>query len=114
MRAMILAAGRGERMRPLTDKTPKPLLTIGGKPMIQYHLESLAAAGMREIVVNLAWLGALIRESLGDGSRFGAAGLQDRRIAAPERERPTKEYRQHHADADHHVTHAEFPPERST
>jgi MurNAc alpha-1-phosphate uridylyltransferase len=71
MRAMILAAGRGERMRPLTDKTPKPLLPIGGKPMIQYHIESLAAAGMREIVVNLAWLGAQIRESIGDGSRFG-------------------------------------------
>jgi MurNAc alpha-1-phosphate uridylyltransferase len=71
MRAMILAAGRGERMRPLTDKTPKPLLSIGGKSMIQYHIESLAAAGMRDIVVNLAWLGAQIRDSLGDGSRFG-------------------------------------------
>ena len=71
MRAMILAAGRGERMRPLTDHTPKPLLTIGGKPMIQYHIERLAAAGVRDIVVNLAWLGALIRDALGDGSRFG-------------------------------------------
>jgi MurNAc alpha-1-phosphate uridylyltransferase len=71
MRAMILAAGRGERMRPLTDTTPKPLLTIGGKPMIQYHIEALAAAGMREIVVNLAWLGARISDALGDGSRFG-------------------------------------------
>lgn len=71
MRAMILAAGRGERMRPLTDASPKPLLTIGGKPMIQYHIEALAAAGMRDIVVNLAWLGSLIREALGDGSRFG-------------------------------------------
>jgi MurNAc alpha-1-phosphate uridylyltransferase len=71
MRAMILAAGRGERMRPLTDRTPKPLLTIAGKPMIQYHIETLAAAGIRDIVVNLAWLGSQIRESLGDGSRFG-------------------------------------------
>lgn len=73
MRAMILAAGRGERMRPLTDTTPKPLLPIGGKPMIQYHIEALAAAGMREIVVNLAWLGAQIREALGDGSSFGVS-----------------------------------------
>lgn len=71
MRAMILAAGRGERMRPLTDRTPKPLLTIAGKPMIQYHIETLAAAGMRDIVVNLAWLGGQIRDALGDGSRFG-------------------------------------------
>jgi MurNAc alpha-1-phosphate uridylyltransferase len=71
MRAMILAAGRGERMRPLTDNTPKPLLPIGGKPMIQYHIETLAAAGMRDIVVNLAWLGGQIRDALADGSRFG-------------------------------------------
>ncbi len=71
MRAMILAAGRGERMRPLTDHTPKPLLTVAGKPMIQYHIEALAAAGMREIVINLAWLGQQIRSALGDGSQFG-------------------------------------------
>lgn len=71
MRAMILAAGRGERMRPLTDITPKPLLEVGGKPLIQYHLESLAAAGIRQVVINLAWKGALIREALGDGARFG-------------------------------------------
>lgn len=71
MRAMILAAGRGERMRPLTDHTPKPLLAVAGKPMIQYHIEALAAAGMREIVINLAWLGQQIRSSLGDGSQFG-------------------------------------------
>jgi MurNAc alpha-1-phosphate uridylyltransferase len=71
MRAMILAAGRGERMRPLTDRTPKPLLTVAGKPMIQYHIEALAAAGMREIVINLAWLGQQIRASIGDGSQFG-------------------------------------------
>lgn len=71
LRAMILAAGRGERMRPLTDAVPKPLLAVGGKPLIQYHIESLAAVGVREIVINLAWKGALLRERLGDGARFG-------------------------------------------
>jgi MurNAc alpha-1-phosphate uridylyltransferase len=58
-------------MRPLTDRTPKPLLTVAGKPMIQYHIEALAAAGMREIVINLAWLGQQIRAAIGDGSQFG-------------------------------------------
>lgn len=71
MRAMILAAGRGERMRPLTDTTPKPLLPVAGKPMIQYHIEALAAAGVRDIVINLAWLGNQIRSALGDGAQFG-------------------------------------------
>jgi MurNAc alpha-1-phosphate uridylyltransferase len=71
MRAMILAAGRGERMRPLTDNTPKPLLPVAGKPLIQYHIEALAAAGVTEIVINLAWLGEQIRAALGNGSRFG-------------------------------------------
>jgi len=71
MRAMILAAGRGERMRPLTDRTPKPLLTVAGKPMIQYHIEALAAAGVRDLVINLAWLGQQIRSAIGDGSQFG-------------------------------------------
>lgn len=71
MRAMILAAGRGERMRPLTDTTPKPLLVVAGKPLIQYHIENLAAAGIGEIIINLAWKGAMIREALGDGARFG-------------------------------------------
>lgn len=68
---MILAAGRGERMRPLTDAAPKPLLEAGGKSLIQYHLEALAGAGVRDIVINLAWKGAMIRNALGDGSRFG-------------------------------------------
>ncbi len=68
---MILAAGRGERMRPLTDVLPKPLLRIHGKPLIERHVEALAAAGMARIVINLAWLGHLIREHLGDGSRYG-------------------------------------------
>lgn len=71
MRAMILAAGRGERMRPLTDSRPKPLLEVGGKPLIQYHLDALALAGIRDIVINLAWQGELIRGALGDGERFG-------------------------------------------
>jgi len=71
MRAMILAAGRGERLRPLTDKTPKPLLDIAGKPLIEYHLESLAEAGFREVVINQGHLGDLLPETLDDGSRWG-------------------------------------------
>lgn len=68
--AMILAAGRGERMRPLTDRTPKPLLEVRGKALIEYHLERLAQAGITNVVINLAWLGALIRDRLGDGRRY--------------------------------------------
>ena len=71
MKTMILAAGRGERMRPLTDRTPKPLLVAGGKPLIVWHLERLAAAGFREIVINHAHLGTQIEQALGDGSRWG-------------------------------------------
>ncbi len=71
MKAMILAAGRGERMRPLTDLTPKPLLTVGGKPLIVWHLEALARAGFAEIVINHAHLGHLIEAALGDGRRWG-------------------------------------------
>ena len=71
MKAMILAAGRGERMRPLTDHTPKPLLQVGGKPLIVWHLERLAAAGFRDVVINYAHLGAKIEAALGDGSAFG-------------------------------------------
>ena len=70
---MILAAGRGDRMRPLTDTVPKPLLEVGGKPLIEYHIEALAAAGIREIVVNLAWKGELLRDALGDGRRFAVS-----------------------------------------
>jgi MurNAc alpha-1-phosphate uridylyltransferase len=73
MKAMILAAGRGERMRPLTDTTPKPLLCAGGKPLIVWHLERLAAAGFREVVINHAHLGEQIEVALGDGSQFGLA-----------------------------------------
>ena len=71
MKAMILAAGRGERMRPLTDHTPKPLLMAGGKPLIVWHLERLAAAGFRDIVINHAHLGTQIETALGDGSHWG-------------------------------------------
>lgn len=71
MKAMILAAGRGERMRPLTDHTPKPLLPVGGKPLIVWHLEALAKNGFREVVINHAHLGAQIEETLGDGSHWG-------------------------------------------
>jgi MurNAc alpha-1-phosphate uridylyltransferase len=72
MRAMILAAGRGERMRPLTDHTPKPLLQAGGKPLIVWHIERLVHAGITELVINHAHLGAQIEQALGNGSQFGA------------------------------------------
>ena len=71
MKAMILAAGRGERMRPLTDTTPKPLLMAGGKPLIVWHLERLAACGFRDVVINHAHLGDRIEAALGDGRAFG-------------------------------------------
>jgi len=70
MKAMILAAGRGERMRPLTDHTPKPLLKVGGKPLIVWHLEHLAKAGFKEVVINHAHLGEQIERYLGDGSTW--------------------------------------------
>ena len=72
MKAMILAAGRGARMRPLTDSTPKPLLEVHGKPLIVYHIENCVAAGISDIVINHAWLGEKIEAVLGDGSQFGA------------------------------------------
>lgn len=71
MKAMILAAGLGTRMRPLTDHTPKPLLNAGGKPLIVWHIEKLAAAGFQDIIINLAWLGWQIPEALGDGAQWG-------------------------------------------
>lgn len=85
MKAMILAAGRGERMRPLTDQTPKPLLKAAGKPLIVHSIEALVAAGITDIVINLAYLGEQIRDFLGDGARYhakisysaeGATGLE--------------------------------------
>jgi N-acetyl-alpha-D-muramate 1-phosphate uridylyltransferase len=68
---MLLAAGRGERLRPITDTLPKPLVEIAGKPLIVYHLEALVRAEIREVVINLSWLGEKIRGALGDGSRYG-------------------------------------------
>lgn len=70
---MLLAAGRGERMRPLTDVCPKPLLDVAGKPLIVHHIERLAAAGFTEFVINLAWLGEMISAALGDGERLGVS-----------------------------------------
>jgi len=71
MKALIFAAGLGERMRPLTEHTPKPLLAAGGKPLIMWHLEKLAALGVREVVVNTSWLAGQFPATLGDGSRWG-------------------------------------------
>lgn len=71
MRAMILAAGRGARCRPLTDEQPKPLLSVGGKPMILHHLQRFKQAGIREVVINLAYLGEKIEQRFGDGSQLG-------------------------------------------
>jgi MurNAc alpha-1-phosphate uridylyltransferase len=71
VKAMVLAAGRGERMRPLTDRTPKPLLEVGGRRLIEYHLLALARAGFRDVIINTAWLGDQLPVVLGDGSRYG-------------------------------------------
>ena len=71
MKALIFAAGLGERMRPLTDTTPKPLLSAGGKPLIVWHLHKLAAAGIYDVVINTSWLAKQFPETLGDGSSFG-------------------------------------------
>jgi MurNAc alpha-1-phosphate uridylyltransferase len=71
MRAMLLAAGRGERMRPLTDNTPKPLLEVGGKALIEYHLAALQQAGVHDVIINHAWLGEQIESRLGNGDQYG-------------------------------------------
>ena len=71
MKAMLLAAGRGERMRPLTDSLPKPLVPVAGRPLIAWHLAALAAAGYREVVVNTSWLAEALHSALGDGASFG-------------------------------------------
>lgn len=73
MKAMILAAGRGERMRPLTDDLPKPLLAAGGRSLIDWHLAALAATGFTEVVINLGWLGPAVRDHVGDGNRWNLA-----------------------------------------
>jgi MurNAc alpha-1-phosphate uridylyltransferase len=70
-RAMLLAAGRGERMRPLTEHMPKPLLKVGNKPLIVWHLERLASAGISEVVINVSWCGEQLRSALGNGAAFG-------------------------------------------
>lgn len=82
MKAMILAAGRGERMRPLSDRIPKPLLPVAGRPLIVWQLERLRRAGITDIAVNVAWLGALIEETLGDGAAFGVRIRYSREAAA--------------------------------
>jgi MurNAc alpha-1-phosphate uridylyltransferase len=71
MKAMLLAAGRGERMRPITDALPKALVEVGGRTLIAWHLAALARAGVREVVINLSWLGAQLQAALGDGREFG-------------------------------------------
>ncbi len=71
MRAMLLAAGRGNRLRPWTDHTPKPLLAIAGKPLIVYHLEKLASCGFTEVIINVSYLGSQIEQALGNGEQFG-------------------------------------------
>jgi len=73
MKAMILAAGRGERMRPLTDHTPKPLLKVGSEPLIGWHIRRLKNAGFTEIVINHAWLGEQIEATLGNGAQYGVS-----------------------------------------
>jgi MurNAc alpha-1-phosphate uridylyltransferase len=73
MKAMLLAAGRGERLRPITDTLPKPLVQVGGRPLIAWHLAALARAGIRDVVINLSWLGEKLRAALGDGRDFGVS-----------------------------------------
>ncbi|WP_290885967.1 N-acetylmuramate alpha-1-phosphate uridylyltransferase MurU [Arenimonas sp.] len=83
MKALVFAAGKGERMRPLTDHTPKPLLPVRGKPLIAWHLERLAGAGVTDVVVNIAWLAECFEPALGDGSRWGLRLHYSREGAEP-------------------------------
>lgn len=83
MKAMLLAAGLGTRLRPLTATLPKPLLALAGKPMILYHIEKLVAAGVHELVINVSYLGELIEQALGDGARFGASIRYSREPEGP-------------------------------
>ncbi|MGH8736843.1 MAG: N-acetylmuramate alpha-1-phosphate uridylyltransferase MurU [Burkholderiales bacterium] len=78
MKAMILAAGRGERLRPVTDRLPKPLLEVGGRPLLAWHLERLAAARIREVIINVSHFADLIVERIGDGAAFGLAIVYSR------------------------------------
>ena len=84
MNAMILAAGRGERLRPHTDTCPKPLLDVNGKPLISYHFEALANAGIKQVVVNVSWLGDKIEEAMGSGEQFGLEIVYSRETEALE------------------------------
>ncbi|QYK02168.1 N-acetylmuramate alpha-1-phosphate uridylyltransferase MurU [Shewanella psychrotolerans] len=84
MKAMILAAGRGERLRPLTDHIPKPLAEVAGKPLIIYHIERLAALGVKHIVINHAWLGHKLEQALGDGRRWQLTISYSRELEALE------------------------------
>ena len=81
---MILAAGRGDRLRPYTDTCPKPLLKINGRPMIFYHLDALAAAGFDQVVINISWLGEMIEEVVGNGNQFGLEVVYSRESEALE------------------------------
>lgn len=83
MKAMLFAAGLGTRLRPLTLQTPKPLLPVAGKALIVHHVERLVAAGIRDLVVNLSWLGEQIEQALGDGARWGARISYSREPGAP-------------------------------
>jgi N-acetyl-alpha-D-muramate 1-phosphate uridylyltransferase len=83
MKAMILAAGRGNRLRPITDHTPKPLIKVGGKPIIEYHLEKLSKIGIRDIVINISHLADLIESTLGDGSQYGVRIQYSREMITP-------------------------------
>lgn len=78
MKAMILAAGLGSRLRPLTGQVPKPMLLVGGKPLLQWHIEKLADAGISEIIVNTSWLATKIEDYFGDGGQFGVNILWSR------------------------------------
>ncbi|MFT5657314.1 MAG: MurNAc alpha-1-phosphate uridylyltransferase [Gammaproteobacteria bacterium] len=84
MNAMILAAGRGKRLRPVTDTCPKPLLDVKGKPLISYHFEALAKAGIKQVIVNVSWLGGKIEEAMGSGRQFGLEIVYSRETRALE------------------------------
>ena len=84
MNAMILAAGRGERLRPYTDSCPKPLLEVRGKALIEYHLEALASAGILQVVINVSWLADAVEKAIGDGKRFGLKIVYSREVEALE------------------------------
>jgi MurNAc alpha-1-phosphate uridylyltransferase len=84
VKAMILAAGRGERLRPLTDSVPKPLVLAGGKPLVAWHLERLAASGIREVVINVSHLAQAIEDFVGDGARWSVSIAYSREPAALE------------------------------